>query len=179
MKDNESLKSVTYSSGHAIKFYDDSWGPLWILRDSISILGVIRARTWEDAYSIAEDEMFPEADETLDELIKEYGFRRKHVKIVLDPKTGERDARSEDYPNGKLALPFVRWETRETPDKDAWVDNELFQEAYGFRPNGPNATDKRGHGIYTKDLNGEDLRELTPALIKELELVIEIETETE
>lgn len=32
-----------------------------------------------------------------------------------------------------------------------------FQEAYGYRPNGPNATDVHKHGIYEKDLNGNRL----------------------
>jgi len=37
----------------------------------MGITGIIRASTWEDAYGIAEDEMFPEASETWEEIAKD------------------------------------------------------------------------------------------------------------
>ena len=43
------------------------------------------------------------------------------------------------------------------PGKDSiesLMDDACFQESYGFRPNGRNASDVHGHGIYQKDLNG-------------------------
>jgi hypothetical protein len=161
-----------------IPTYDDGFGPLWIHRHSIGISGIVRARTWEEAYEICEDEFFPEADETIAELQKEYGFTREHVKIVNDG-TMEREATPVDYGDRGLkdGISFVRWETRETPDPEAWMDNELFQEAYGFRPNGSNSTDKLKHGIYAKDLNGDCLDRLTPELVEELRIKIEIEDE--
>jgi hypothetical protein len=78
-----------------------------------------------------------------------------------------------------LDLQFVRWETVETPDPDAWTENELFCEAYGFRPNGPNASDKLNHGIYAKDLNGDYLDRLTPALLADLDIELTIEKDEE
>jgi hypothetical protein len=186
--DNETrLIGARYvSSGYEIPTYDDGFGPLWISRNSIGINGIVRAQTWEDAYSICEDEFFPEADETVDELVAEYGFKREHRKVVRDASVlvasehtgvGERFAEyPRDYPEGKLAPAFIRWVTVETPDPDAWTENELFCEAYGFRPNGPNSKDKLNHGIYAKDLNGDSLDPLTDELLESLG--IELITET-
>ncbi len=53
------------------------------------------------------------------------------------------------------------------------MDDACFQEQYGFRPNGANATDTLKHGLYMKDLNGDALDELTPALAKRLKLTVE------
>lgn len=116
--DEQRLEKAMHGN-YEIPVYDDGFGKLYILRDSLGILGICRAQTWEDAYGICEDKFFPEAHETLEEIVKEYGFKREHVKIVMGT-TGEREAiYPDDYPNGKLAVPFVRWETRETPDTEA------------------------------------------------------------
>jgi hypothetical protein len=173
--DNQTLKGATYHSKYPIQTYDDSGGPLWISRNSIGINGIVRAKTWEDAYSICEDEFFPEAEETIADIVKEYGFKREHVKIVNDG-TRLRDVTNDDYgPNGlKDGISFVEWQTRETPDADAWADNELFQEAFGFRPNGPNARDKQNPGIYSKDLNGDCLDLLTPKMLEDIGITLDI-----
>jgi hypothetical protein len=60
----------------------------------------------------------------------------------------------------------------ECADPDTLMDNAIFQEAYGFRPNGPNVSDKFHHGIYAKDLNGDSLTKLTPSLLEHLKLVL-------
>ena len=128
-------------------------------------MGIARAQRECEAYEICEDEFYPEANETVDELKAEYNFRREHVKIIRFPSGEERPARLEDHTGGLHSWTFVRWETVETPAKEGeevWPHNELFQEAYGFRPNGPNARDVHGHGIYAKDLNGEHLTKLGP-----------------
>jgi len=185
MKDNETLTGAKYiGSGIEIPVYDDGYGPLWVSRNSIGLNGIVRAQTWEDAYSICEDEFFPEADETVDQLIAEYGFKREHRKVVKDlnvatasayTSAGERfEVYPDDYPDGKLVPEFVKWVTIETPDPNAWTENELFCEAYGFRNNGPNERDKLNHGIYSKDLNGDSLDPLTPEMLADwgIELTI-------
>jgi hypothetical protein len=188
IKDSQTLVSAAYDpSGYAIRTYDDGYGPLWISRNSLAINGIVRAKTWADAYSICEDEFFSEADETMEQIVKEYGFTREHVKIVKDASVlvatdgcgaGERIAKfPDDYPNGKLAPTFVRWATIETPNPEAWMDNELFQEAFGFRPNGPNASDTQNHGIYSKDLNGDALDLLTRELIEDIGIKLTISEE--
>lgn len=188
INDTQSLVGATSRFGNKIAVYDDGYGPLFIHRDSMGISGIVRAKTWEDAYSICEDEFFPEADETIEQFVKEYGFRREHVKVIHPLKDGEidrsviKDSEMADYEaaGGNLREgQFVRWETRETLDPDAWPENELFCESFGFRPNGPNATDTVKHGIYAKDLNGDWLHLLTPELIKELEITLEIKNEEE
>jgi hypothetical protein len=125
---------ITNEYGRALRVYGA--GPLWLLWDSTGITGVIRASSFADAWAIAEDEFFPEADfATWGELAKECG--------VADPEN--------------------------------LMDDALFQENYGLRPNGPNGYDKHGHGVYQKDLNGDSLDEVTEALLKRLKLTIKIE----
>jgi hypothetical protein len=191
IKDGQSLERANYIRGHAIQTYDDGFGPLWISRDSMGVNGIVRAKTWEDAYSICEDEFMSEASETMEEIVKEYGFTREHVKVVKDAsvlvstdhtQVGERFATNEDYPasnGGKLLPEFVRWETIETPNPEAWMENELFTEAFGFRPNGPNVRDTHKHGIYAKDLNGESLDMLTSELIEAIGIVLVITGEAD
>lgn len=188
--DDQTLTGAKYRSGYSIPVYDDGFGQLYISRNSIGINGIVRAQSWEDAYGICEDEFFSEADETIEELIKEYGFKREHKKVIRAPghgadattrddhlAIGEKYAELSDYTdNGRLPDGlFIRWETIETPDADAWSENELFCEAYGFRPNGPNARDKHKHGIYAKDLNGDSLDPLTPELLAHLEIELQVE----
>jgi hypothetical protein len=60
--DEQSLGGATSRFGHPIPVYDDGFGQLYIHRDSMGISGIVRAQTWEDAYSICEDEFFPAAD---------------------------------------------------------------------------------------------------------------------
>jgi hypothetical protein len=86
--DEQSFDGASYASGHSIQTYDDGFGPLWISRNSIGINGIVRAQTWEDAYSICEDEFFPEAHETIEEIVKEYGFKREHKKVVATEQCG-------------------------------------------------------------------------------------------
>lgn len=187
--DGQQFDGAKYRSGNAVRTYDDGFGPLWISRNSIGINGIVRARNMEDAYSICEDEFFPEATETMEEIVKEYGFLQVTRKVVKDDSVtvatehcgvGERFERyPDDYPNGVLAPTFVRWATVETPDPEAWAENELFQEGFGFRPNGPNEHDTLNHGIYSKDLNGDYLDRLTQEMLDELGITLDITEESE
>ena len=190
--DGETLLSAKYEgSGTEIPVYDDGFGPLWIHRDSMGVSGIVRAQTFEDAYGICEDEFFPEADETVEEIEKEYGYTVRHERVIrsaesipeADRPDGlgayEKFATHDDYTdNGKLPeCAFLRWLTIETPDPDRWIENPGFQEGFGFRPNGPNSSDKLNHGIYSKDLNGDYLEPLTGALLEDLGIELEIETD--
>jgi len=120
----------------------------------MGVQGIIRAQSWADAYEIAEDEMFDDCDLTHDEIVKEYGFRVEYV---------------QPYGSGVTSR-------EETPDPEAWPENPLFQEAYGFRPNGMRDHSKPMSHIYAKDLNGESLDLLTPAMMADLGIVLNITT---
>lgn len=173
------------SSGTAIPVYDDLYGQLYVHRKSMGISGIVRAQTWEDAYGICEDEFFPDATETMEEIIKEYGFKSETRKVVHDASVtiavsplnaGERFDRPEDYASGKLPeFMFSRWVTIETPDPEAWAENELFCEAFGFRPNGSGNSNGHKSTVYSKDLNGDSLDVLTQSMLDEwgIELIIE------
>lgn len=175
--DEQSLVSAQFNHGTPIQTYDDGFGPLFILRDSMGVQGIIRAKSWEDAYSIAEDEMFPDCDLTMEEIVKEYGFKSDTYKVIRDSNGVERRDELSDYPFNETGCSFVRWETIETPDPEAWSENELFCEAYGFRPNGARSgsTSPMSH-IYAKDLNGESLDILTPALVADLGIQLNIQS---
>jgi hypothetical protein len=139
--DNELLESVhgldfegdEPSKKNEIPFYDDGFGPLWILQDTTGIVGIVRATTFEEAYEMAEDELYPEADVA----------------------SWEAEAKSDGF-----------------DDIDKYMESAIFQENYGFRPNGCNMKDVHKHGIYQKDLNGERFRPLTSEMVEKYHLLI-------
>lgn len=59
---NSSLVSARFQHGTPIPFWDDGIGPAWIMRDSIGIVGIVIAQTWEDAYSCCVDELMPDGE---------------------------------------------------------------------------------------------------------------------
>lgn len=136
--DTQSLVGAKSRFGHAIPVYDDGFGPLFIHRDSMGISGIVRALTWEDAYSICEDEFFPAADK----------------------EAGEEMQRIESMPGGE----------------DRGHAQACWDEAYGFRGNTRREKDGSLSSIYARDLNGDRLDLLTPELLAQLEITLEIET---
>lgn len=176
---------------YPVPVYDDGDGNVYVFFLSCGAwlypAGVVRASSWEKAWHICEDEFCEEAEETVEEIVKEYGFRRTLHKVIRDPSAvagqdpgcaaGERWARHPDDYTDNGILPnglFVRWDTHEVPDPEAWVDNELFQEAYGFRPSGPRTSDKLGHGIFQKDYNAQ-LDAITDEIVEAHDLTITTE----
>ena len=87
-----SLKSVHSRFGHAVKFYDDGIGPLWLYQSADFDFGVIRAQTWEDAYECVEDEILPRA--THEEMLadfpgyQDYDKMDKHDAACFDEAYG-------------------------------------------------------------------------------------------
>jgi len=102
----------------------------------MGISGIVRAQTWEDAYSICEDEFFPDAD---DEALEE-------------------SARIDAMPDGE-----------ERNHAQACWD-----ESYGYRPSGRRTVGGKTSHIYAKDLSGDALDLLTPALAADLEISLVI-----
>jgi len=56
----------------------------------------------------------------------------------------------------------------------AWWENDLWCDAHGFRPSGPNVRDKIGHGVYARDY-GESLDVLTDADAEEMGITLTVE----
>jgi len=62
MKDSESLIGAS-CRGHKLRFWDEGFGDLWVYIESLGPVGVVRARTWEEAYECVTDEIMCDADE--------------------------------------------------------------------------------------------------------------------
>lgn len=96
INDEQRLVSATFSGGCLeLNVYDDGFGPLWIHRDSMGISGIVRAQTWEDAYSICEDEFFPDGDDEANEEMAAIesmpdGDNREHAQACWDEAYGFR-----------------------------------------------------------------------------------------
>ena len=135
INDDETLLSAASRFGHPIRIYDDGFGPLWIHRDSMGISGIVRAQTWEDAYSICEDEFFPAGDEDA---------AADYAEIEAMPEGSERDHAQA-----------------------------CWDESYGYRGNSRKEEDGTLSSIYWKDLHGDALDRLTPALAAALEITLE------
>lgn len=170
--DEQRLVSAHHYLGHPIPVYDDGFGPLWIHRDSMGISGIVRARTREDAYSICEDEFFPEAGDTIDEMEAEYATIYESGRDLWDHEHPDRPFHTLTEAERDAAC---RLPGRDVPFTRHFSEHPCWQEGYGFRPNGPNVRDKLKHGIYDKDLNGDALDRLTDALCQDLGITIEIE----
>jgi len=111
--DSQSLISASYASypggnRHEIPVYDDGYGQLFIHRDSMGISGIVRALSWEDAYSICEDEFFPAGDDDANEEMErieemEDGEEKNHLQACWDESYGYRP-NSKMMPDGTLAF---------------------------------------------------------------------------
>lgn len=86
--DEQSLIGATSRFGSPIPVYDDGYGDLYIHRDSMGISGIVRAQSWEDAYSICEDEFFPAADD--DAFEKEWEEMTAHEQACWEEAYGYR-----------------------------------------------------------------------------------------
>lgn len=112
IKDTQSLKSAKFTHGTPITVYDDGYGPLFIHRDSMDISGIVRAQTWEDAYSICEDEFFPAGDDDAGgemERIEamEDGEEKNHAQACWDESYGYR-GNTRKMPDGSLSSIYAR-----------------------------------------------------------------------
>ena len=112
IKDTQSLKSAKFTHGTPITVYDDGYGPLFIHRDSMGISGIVRAQTWEDAYSICEDEFFPAGDDDAGEEMErieamEDGEEKNHAQACWDESYGYR-GNTRKMPDGSLSSIYAR-----------------------------------------------------------------------
>lgn len=54
--------TVVNSYGRTLPMWDEAFGELWLYVESLGIVGVIRAQSWEEAYECAVDELMSDAD---------------------------------------------------------------------------------------------------------------------
>lgn len=59
--DEQSLTGASVR-GHKLRVWDDGFGDLWVYRESLGAVGVVRAQTWTEAYSCVVDEIMGDAD---------------------------------------------------------------------------------------------------------------------
>jgi hypothetical protein len=113
IKDGDALVSAKGRFGHEIPVYDDGYGPLFIHRDSMGITGIVRAQTWEDAYSICEDEFFPSGDDDAEEAYKEIealpedSKERQHLEACFDESYGYR-GNTRKMEDGSLSSVYAK-----------------------------------------------------------------------
>ncbi len=140
--DSQSLVSAKGRFGHSIPVYDDGFGSLFVWQTTCGnfgmVGGIVRAQSWEDAYSICEDEFMPAGD-------KEAGEEQIRIQAMED---GEEKNHAQ----------------------------ACWDEAYGYRNNSRTEKDGSQSSIYAKDLNGDRLDSLTPAMLAEWEITLEIVT---
>lgn len=61
--DSQALRGATYGDpGYKLRTWDDGWGTLWLYSESLGPVGIVRASTWEEAYSCVIDEIMDDAD---------------------------------------------------------------------------------------------------------------------
>lgn len=163
--DEQALTGATTRFGTPIRTYDDGFGPLWVYRTSLGITGVVRAETWEGAYSCVLDEILtPIPDE---DVIEAYGF------YVLPQDVFHREESKEWYAMRNAGENLATFDTEQEAIKycqDTMAREECdLVEGYQYQDN---AT---GSGIVSTDLNGESLGLLTPETTQELEISLQLE----
>ena len=67
------IKWIENEHGTEIPIYNSNENNVYILRNTMGILGICTARDIQQALEITEDEFYQEAEETLERIIEEYG----------------------------------------------------------------------------------------------------------
>lgn len=73
---------VLTDSGHALRFWDDGSGPLWVYIESTGPVGVVRADTWESAFECCQDEIMHGS--TFAEMVEECGLSAEDIEEIED-----------------------------------------------------------------------------------------------
>lgn len=106
--------------GRFLKFYDDGNGPLWIFRNSMGIVGVVRAQTEGGAYECCEDELMTPIEPA--EVYEAYGFNSQ----------AEYDAALRSPHKAKDGFDLVEgysYQANSSPNSTGIVSHDLNGEA--------------------------------------------------
>lgn len=178
----QSLKGAKGRFGLNIPVYDDGYGDLYILRNSMGVAGIVRSSSWETAYSICEDEFFPEAPswEELKEEFKEVYISSGGGELWRYENPGgefhklSEAEKAKEYARPGITVPFPYPEGHHLYDPNMSIfDHPCWSESYGFRPGGPREGDEHNHGIYEKDLNGDRLDLFTEIILDSYEISLD------
>ena len=142
----------------------------------MGVQGIIRAQSWADAYEIAEDEMFDDCDLTWEEMQKEYSTLYMSGRELWLHEHGNNWEAWDALSDGDKARAMHYSTGRDVPFVGDITEHPCWEEAYGSRPNGARDHSKPMSHIYAKDLNGESLDLLTPAMMADLGIVLNITT---
>lgn len=144
---------------YPIKYYDNGYGTLWVMRDTTGIVGIVRAQTYQDAYECVGDELkrpidpsdVPDAYDAFDKFY-DWLLSKGHL-----PTNRTREFACRYAPQ------FFAISTHRANETGAWDDWELG-EGYEYQSNAS------GTGIVSIDLNGESLEPLTGEEMERLEI---------
>lgn len=64
----------------AVKWYDDGYGQLYVYSETIGVCGVVRAKSWESAYEICQDEIMDGS--SFAEMIEDCGLTPEDVAAI-------------------------------------------------------------------------------------------------
>ena len=161
LDDYQELHGAKRAGKYDVPVYDDGYGPLWLYLDScgawMNPARVTRAKSWEDAFSIAHDEMDSIPQEELPEAYRfekgaepegfhHFGFNADNQLAAFD-----KDGKELFVPNNF---------------NGGW-DKVVLCEGYHYQDN------SSGTGVIRPDDN-ERLDPLTPALCEQHELELDI-----
>lgn len=181
IKDNQSLKGVKSRFGNPIKVYDDGSGPLWVYREFLGIVGIVRCQTESDAWDCVCDEILtPVPLEDIKASPEDYYVceRDYHCKAPKDYEKGLCWCSYAEHSEYRRC-----WKCKQfyTPDQQKACNctdrRELPNEVYLSLAEGCHYMPNFGgtSGIVQTDLNGSILEELTKEQVKEWEITLEIE----
>jgi len=156
------LIGATNAFGHPMRTYDDG-GPLWYYEDADGLTAIIAAQSWEDAYSIMEDEFLCRVP--MEYVHEAYGLYLLSPCLAFNPERITWDV-CDDVENTRTSF------QSETLAK-AYI-NELMQsdrdlvEGYGYQSN---STDS---GIIEYCQYGERLVPVTQTLLSERGITLQV-----
>lgn len=166
INNDQTLQGAISEFGNPIKVWDDGSGPLWAYQESLGIVGIIRAQTWEKAYECMLDSILePIAD---DEIPEAYGLYilpdnefAVEVKVwtIVDDVKETRTA----FSNESLAKLYIQ-------DIIKSQERDLI-EGYDYQPN------STGSGIVLTDLNGSYLSPLTAEFVVKHSITLQIKND--
>ncbi len=182
IKDSQTLKSAKSEFGHDIKVYDDGFGPLWVYQESLGVVGLVRALSYEEAWDSVLDEILtPVPSDELRDFPGDFYVCGRDYHCPA-PKIYSRGVCLCSLAVHSEARRCWKCKQFHTPDQQKACNcTELksldpvyltLAEGLHYMPNASGTS-----GIVSEDLNGSHLSELTDELQESLKISLTIEDE--